>query len=166
MKKLLSLILALMMMLSCVAVFAEGESTGDSTGESATDSATEAVTEEAAAPVEVVEEEKIVTEYVVIPADGAQKELAYVPANTAILEVDGLKFKDMNDNGQLDNYEDWRLDTEDRITDLLGQMTYVEKAMLLYHVCTCGDNSGVVFNNQNLYEQNCPYGDAGIRWLS
>ena len=161
MKKLLSLILALLMMLSCVAVFAEGESTGDSTGESATDSATEAVTEEAAAPVEVVEEEKIVTEYVVIPADGAQKELAYVPANTAILEVDGLKFKDMNDNGQLDNYEDWRLDTEDRITDLLGQMTYVEKAMLLYHVCTCGDNSGVVFNNQNLYEQNCPYGDAG-----
>ena len=35
MKKLLSLVLALMMMLSCVTVFAEGESAGESAGETA-----------------------------------------------------------------------------------------------------------------------------------
>ena len=203
MKKLLSLLLALMMLMSTVAVFAEEASEGDSAGEAAatettdastgatqtteaavtetTDAATGATQTTEAAVTETTEEsagdsatetaaaeaqpdeEKIVTEYVVIPADETtgQVELAYVPANTAILEVDGLKFKDMNDNGELDGYEDWRLDTEERITDLLAQMTVQEKAMLLYHVCTCGDNSGVVFNNQNLYEQNCPYGDAG-----
>ena len=148
MKKLLSLLLALAMLLSCISVFAEDDSA------------------ETNAPAEVVKEEKIVTEYVVIPADETtgQKELAYVPANTAILEADGLKFKDMNDNGALDAYEDWRLDIDVRIADLIAQMTVQEKAMLLYHVCTCGDNSGVVFNNQNLYEQNCPYDEAGRKY--
>ena len=76
-----------------------------------------------------------------------------------IIEVDGLQFKDLNSNGTLDVYEDWREDIEDRITDLYSQMTLQEKAMLLYHVCTCGDNSGVIYNEQSLYEQNCPYGD-------
>lgn len=110
------------------------------------------------------EEAKIVTVYTVIPAEGDQVEIAYVEGNTVLLEVDGLKFKDMNDNGQLDPYEDWRLETDARITDLLSQMTVKEKAMLLYHVCTCGDNSGVVFDNQNLYEQNCPYDEAGKKY--
>ena len=40
-----------------------------------------------------------------------------------IIEVDGYQFRDLNDNGELDVYEDWREDTEDRITDLLSQMT-------------------------------------------
>ena len=174
MKKLLSLILALCMMLSCFGVFAEDASAGDSAGDSAGETAATETTDESAgesaeetaepaAEVEVVEEEKIVTEYVVIPADETtgQKELGYDPAHTAILDIDGLKFKDMNDNGTLDAYEDWRLETDVRIDDLLAQMTLKEKAMLLYHVCTCGDNTGVVFDNQNLYEQNCPYGETG-----
>ena len=72
-----------------------------------------------------------VTEYILIPAEGEQAELGYVEG-TAILEVDGLKFKDMNDNGTLDVYEDWRVDTEERITDLLSQMTTEEKAYTLF----------------------------------
>ena len=66
-----------------------------------------------------------------------------------LIEVDGLQFKDLNGNGQLDVYEDWRADTEDRVTDLLSQMTLKEKTMLLYHICTCSDNTGVDFSNRH-----------------
>lgn len=75
-----------------------------------------------------------------------------------IITVDGLQFKDLNDNGKLDVYEDWRADTEDRITDLLSQMTLKEKSMLLYHICTCSDNTGVDFSNPDtLYLQEGTY---------
>lgn len=30
-----------------------------------------------------------------------------------IIDVDGLLFKDLNNNGQLDPYEDWRLSNEE-----------------------------------------------------
>ena len=75
-----------------------------------------------------------------------------------IITVDGLQFKDLNGNGELDVYEDWRADTEDRITDLLSQMTLKEKSMLLYHICTCSDNTGVDFTNPDtLYLQEGTY---------
>ena len=48
-----------------------------------------------------------------------------------IIEVDGLRFKDLNSNGTLDVYEDWREDIEDRIVDLLSQMTLEEKSRML-----------------------------------
>ncbi|WP_349428674.1 glycoside hydrolase family 3 N-terminal domain-containing protein [Microbacterium sp. LWS13-1.2] len=44
-----------------------------------------------------------------------------------ILQVDGLSFKDLNGNGMLDPYEDWRLPVEVRVRDLLGRMTRSEK---------------------------------------
>jgi beta-glucosidase len=40
-----------------------------------------------------------------------------------LLGVDGLQFKDLNKNGKLDRYEDWRLTSDERVADLLGQMT-------------------------------------------
>ena len=49
--------------------------------------------------------------------------MTYIEGVTPILEVDGYKFKDMNKNGKLDPYEDWRLDTETRVNDLISQMT-------------------------------------------
>jgi beta-glucosidase len=44
-----------------------------------------------------------------------------------LLEVDGFQFKDLNKNDVLDNYEDWRLTTDERVADLLSQMTLEEK---------------------------------------
>ncbi len=44
-----------------------------------------------------------------------------------LLEVDGFQFKDLNKNEVLDNYEDWRLTTDERVADLLSQMTLEEK---------------------------------------
>lgn len=44
-----------------------------------------------------------------------------------LLTVGGLQFKDLNKNGKLDRYEDWRLPTDARISDLIAQMTLEEK---------------------------------------
>ncbi len=48
--------------------------------------------------------------------------------NVKILSVDGLQFKDLNRNGRLDRYEDWRLSYQQRARDLLSKMTIEEKA--------------------------------------
>jgi beta-glucosidase len=44
-----------------------------------------------------------------------------------IIEVSGLKFKDLNKNGTLDKYEDWRLSASKRAQDLLSKMSLEEK---------------------------------------
>ncbi|MEN9686857.1 MAG: hypothetical protein RLZZ28_2643, partial [Bacteroidota bacterium] len=54
-----------------------------------------------------------------------QPQLGYRSAK--ILTIDGLQFKDLNRNGRLDKYEDWRLPNELRATDLLSKMTIEEK---------------------------------------
>ncbi|MCR5396685.1 MAG: hypothetical protein K6E64_04365 [Lachnospiraceae bacterium] len=50
-----------------------------------------------------------------------------------IIEDDGYAFKDLNQNGELDVYEDWRNDTETRTADLVQQMEGEEKAAILAH---------------------------------
>jgi beta-glucosidase len=49
------------------------------------------------------------------------------------LEMDGLRFKDLNRNGRLDPYEDWRRPVEERVENLLAQMTLEEKTGLMVH---------------------------------
>lgn len=44
-----------------------------------------------------------------------------------LLKINNLQFKDLNKNGKLDKYEDWRLPSEIRVKDLLAQMTIEEK---------------------------------------
>ena len=81
----------------------------------------------------------------IIPGTDTQAELGYLDGVTELLTVDGLQFKDLNGNGMLDKYEDWRLDVDERIRDLYDQMTLEEKAGLFYHVNTCGNPQGVDF---------------------
>ena len=38
----------------------------------------------------------------------------------AVITVDDKQFKDLNANGKLDPYEDWRLDTDKRVDDLVA----------------------------------------------
>ena len=47
------------------------------------------------------------------------------------LSHDGLQFKDLNRNGRLDPYEDWRLPVDARVDDLVARMTLEEKAGLM-----------------------------------
>lgn len=51
-----------------------------------------------------------------------------------IIEVDGLRFKDLNANGALDPYEDWRLSAEERADDLLSKMDANQKAGQMIHL--------------------------------
>lgn len=48
-----------------------------------------------------------------------------------LLEADGLQFKDLNRNGRLDAYEDWRLTPAERSKDLLGRMSLEEKVGMI-----------------------------------
>lgn len=81
------------------------------------------------------EMEQTVIDVLIIPSDETtgQAELGYT-ADTAILEADGLKFKDLNKNGTLDVYEDWREPIQARVDDLLSQMTNEQKAYQMLHM--------------------------------
>ncbi len=49
------------------------------------------------------------------------------------LTIGGHTFRDLNNNGQLDIYEDSRRSVEDRVRDLIVQMTMEEKVGLMWH---------------------------------
>ena len=67
-------------------------------------------------------------------AESAQYEQPQLnPRVKKIIEVDGYQFIDLNDNGTLDVYEDWREDVETRAADLVGQMTVREKIAQMQH---------------------------------
>ena len=48
------------------------------------------------------------------------------------LKQQGVTFRDLNKNGQLDPYEDYRLPVEERVEDVLAQMTLEEKAGMMF----------------------------------
>lgn len=48
-----------------------------------------------------------------------------------LIEVDGLQFKDLNGNGELDPYEDWRLTPQERAADLVARMDLDEQVGLM-----------------------------------
>ena len=60
--------------------------------------------------------------------------LAYAPGSGVnILTADGYAFKDLNRNGSLDPYEDWRLPAQERAEDLASKLSIDEIAgMMLY----------------------------------
>ena len=66
-----------------------------------------------------------------------------------IIEVDGYQFKDLNDNGALDPYEDWRLTPEERAEDLLSQMDATQKASQMVHLALVSKKDSW-FNENNV----------------
>ena len=50
-----------------------------------------------------------------------------------VITIGGKRFRDLNRNGQLDAYEDWRLPSAARARDLVGRMTPEEKAGAAVH---------------------------------
>ncbi len=55
-----------------------------------------------------------------------------------------LTVRDLNKNGRLDPYEDPRRPLEERVADLLGQMTLAEKAGLMFHTVAEGGQDGTL----------------------
>ena len=66
-----------------------------------------------------------------------------------IIEVDGYRFKDLNDNGVLDAYEDWRLSPQERAENLLSLMTAEQKAAQMVHL-TLVTQKDSWFNKNNV----------------
>jgi beta-glucosidase len=50
-----------------------------------------------------------------------------------IITVEGLAFKDLNKNGSLDKYEDWRLSADERAKDLASKMSVAQIAGLMLY---------------------------------
>ncbi|MFC0229039.1 glycoside hydrolase family 3 protein [Serratia aquatilis] len=71
-----------------------------------------------------------------------------------IITIGTLKFKDLNKNGQLDPYEDWRLDSATRASDLTSRMTVEEKAGAMMHGTIALNKSGRVDFNATDAEVN------------
>lgn len=61
-----------------------------------------------------------------------------------IITEDGYQFRDLNKNGKLDPYEDWRLSTDERINNLIGLMTLEEKVGLMFHPNIAVPADGIV----------------------
>ncbi len=58
--------------------------------------------------------------------------LGYSPnSGVKIIQADGFAFKDLNKNGALDIYEDWRMPVADRAKDLAAKMTVEQIAGLM-----------------------------------
>lgn len=75
----------------------------------------------------------------------SKRHLAKLGPEALIIQVDGLRFRDLNKNGRLDVYEDYRQPMEARVDDLLSQMTLEEKVGMLFQpMIACTDDGDLV----------------------
>lgn len=65
-------------------------------------------------------------------------------SGVSLIEKDDFAFKDLNKNGRLDPYEDWRLPIEERIDDLVSKLTIKQIAGLMLY-----SRHQTVSNSQN-----------------
>ena len=63
---------------------------------------------------------------------------------TTLVNQGGYQFKDLNQDNQLNAYEDWRLDSTTRAADLLSRMTLEQKVGLMMHGTLSLDSEGRV----------------------
>ena len=70
----------------------------------------------------------------VLVKNKAGQTLGYSPnSGIKLLTVNGLQFKDLNKNGKLDKYEDWRLPAEVRAKDLATKLSIEQIAGLMLY---------------------------------
>jgi beta-glucosidase len=69
-----------------------------------------------------------------------------------LLTVDGLTFKDLDRNGRLDPYEDWRLSAETRAADLVKRLDVEQLAGLMLHGTLPGSGALAAIGTGNQYD--------------
>lgn len=70
--------------------------------------------------------------WIKVTQDGGET-LGYSPnSGVTLIEDDGYAFKDLNQNGELDVYEDWRQDDKTRAEDLASKMSTDEQLALMF----------------------------------
>ena len=81
------------------------------------------------------------------------------------LEADGLYFRDLDKDGELDAYEDWRNDIETRVQDLISQMDLEEKAGTLIFSGVFGSNGSTVSDLGGNVEDGGSVSATGIPYV-
>ena len=76
---------------------------------------------------------------------------------------EGFTYRDLNDNGVLDAYEDPRLPIEERVDDLVARMTLEEKAALLFHQGLVVPDDGEVGDEPDAISQVATGASSAIR---
>ncbi|MBM4413276.1 MAG: glycoside hydrolase family 3 protein [Chloroflexi bacterium] len=67
------------------------------------------------------------------------------------ITIDGTVFRDLNKNGKLDIYEDYRQPIDARVTDLLNQMSLAEKAGLMFQNFVMMDDDGGITEGMGMW---------------
>jgi beta-glucosidase len=75
--------------------------------------------------------------------------MTQLPPDAPVLTQDGITFRDLNKNGRLDPYEDPRRPIEERVEDLLRQMTLEEKVGLMFHNVIPVGKDGELFHGMH-----------------
>ena len=101
--------------------------------------------------------------------------LGYSPeSGVSILTVNRLAFKDLNQNGELDPYEDWRLSVDERAVNLVSQMSVEQMAgLMLYSLHQSVPSRGMgrfggAYNGQSFEESGAlpeDLSDAQVNFL-
>jgi beta-glucosidase len=79
-----------------------------------------------------------------------------------LLTVKGLAFKDLNKNGKLDKYEDWRLSAEERAKDLAATMSVEQIAGLMLYSAHQAIPSGSTRFGASSYRGK-PFAESGSK---
>jgi beta-glucosidase len=85
------------------------------------------------------------------PNLNTRRNLSLLGKDAPTLTQDGITFRDLNKNGKLDPYEDPRRPIEERVADLLGQMTLEEKAGMLFHTMIGMNKDGTLLENMGMF---------------
>ncbi len=113
----------------------------------------------ACGPKYTIEEQEA---YTLVLNEGGQT-LGYAPASgVTLLEKSGYAFKDLNKNGELDLYEDWRLPVDERAKNLVNQMSVEQMAgLMLYSAHQSIPSGSRGFFGANTYGGN-PFEESGV----
>ncbi len=112
-------------------------------------------------------EEKPMGQYNLVVQQGGAT-LGYSPTSgVQLLDQEGFIFKDLNRNGVLDKYEDWRLSVQERARDLAAQLSVEEIAGLMLYsahqsipgVTNSGHFKGSTYNGTSLEESGLTSSD-------
>jgi len=115
MKKFLSMIIALTMIAGLVPAMAES------------------TVEYIPAPYTIAEGEKITDTYLEPVIYTNENGPSIGVTTLGVLKIDGLYFKDSDNDKELDVFEDWRLDDETRAKDLVSKLTLEQQAGLVFN---------------------------------
>jgi beta-glucosidase len=85
------------------------------------------------------------------PNINTRRNLSLLGKEALTLTQGGVTFRDLNKNGRLDPYEDSRRPIEERVEDLLGQMTLEEKAGMMFHTMISMNKDGTILEKTGVF---------------